>query len=107
MLHEAGVNYQRRDLFKEPLSVDELRDLFREMGMRPAEVVSTRSVPYRTMGLATRHLDDEQLLTLMSAHPGLIRRPIVTARDDGQIGFNRSALEALARQYGQGNADES
>jgi regulatory protein spx len=65
-------------------------------------VLSRRSIPYRELGLGDREVSDAALITLMSEHPGLLRRPIIVAPDDIQVGFNRSTLESLARRYAQG-----
>ena len=102
VLKSAGVDYQRRDIFKERLSVDELNKLFRDNGKRPTEWLSRRSIPFRTLELANRDLSDEELIELMSEHPALLKRPIIIAPDSVQVGFNRGALEALAYRQRQG-----
>ena len=101
VLKDAGVEYDRRDIFKDRMTVAELEGLFVEIGKSPTEVLSRRSIPYRQLGLAERSPSDRELIELMSAHPGLVRRPIVIAPGTVQIGFNRTALESLARQYAQ------
>jgi Spx/MgsR family transcriptional regulator len=102
VLKAAGVDYDRRDIFKDRLSVDEVNELLQEIGKRPGEVLSRRSIPYRELGLASRDVPDDELTAMMSEHPGLLRRPIVVAPGDVQVGFNRTALDALARQHAQG-----
>lgn len=90
-----GAHFERRDLFKQPLSVDELRLLLAQHGLTPRDVLSTRSRPYKELALAERQLTDDELLELMSQYPALIRRPLVST--DGQIviGFDRAGLGKL------------
>jgi regulatory protein spx len=101
VLKSAGLDYERRDLFSERLSTDELHELFQEIGKQPAEVLSKRSIPYRQLQLADKTPSDESLMAMMAEHPGLLRRPIVIAPDEGRIAFNRTALESLARRHSQ------
>lgn len=93
-----GIDAAKRDLFKDPLSVEELESLFARIGRSVTEMVSTRSRPYRDLGLADRDLSSEELLALMADHPALIRRPIVVIDRESYVGFNREGLEALIEQ---------
>lgn len=107
ILSAAKVDFQRRDIFKQRLTVEELNALFCEIGKRPVDLLSRRSIPFRTLDLANRELDDVTIIELMSQHPALIRRPIVIAPGVVHVGFNRSALESLGREYGRGSKNES
>ena len=101
VLRDAGVAYDRRDIFKERMTTAELDALFHDIGKTPTELLSRRSIPYRQLGLAERAPSDPELIGLMSEHPGLLRRPIIIAPGKVQIGFNRAALESLAQRYAQ------
>jgi Spx/MgsR family transcriptional regulator len=101
VLSDAGVEYDRRDIFRERMTVPELEALFHEIGKSPTELLSRRSIPYRQLGIAERAPSDSELIELMTEHPGLLRRPIVIAAGEVQIGFNRAALESLAQRNAQ------
>jgi len=101
VLSDAGVKYDRRDIFKDRMTVPELEALFGEIGKTPTELLSRRSIPYRQLGLAEAARSDSELTVLMSEYPGLLRRPIIIAPDEVQIGFNRTALESLALRNAQ------
>ncbi len=96
LLRSLGVSVERRDIFKEPLSVAEIKALFAETGLGPLDVLSTRSRPYAALGLAGRELSGEEIVELMSQHPALIRRPIVVKDGHAVIGLNQSAITKLA-----------
>ncbi len=66
-----SVNY-----IKDPLSVDELKDLLRRAGLKPQDVLRTKEPAYREL-IADKNLTDTELLKIMAAHPELIQRPIV------------------------------
>lgn len=92
MLSRKQVPHRERDLFKEPLSIDELRALLR--GRPASEIFATRSPTFKQLGLAGRELTDDERLRLMSEHPPLIRRPLVAIGDRLIVGFDAQALEA-------------
>ncbi len=95
MLAEHGIQAERRDYFKSPFTVEELRGLLNEIGLSPSEVLSKRSKAYRDLGLADHECSDDELLELMASNPGLLRRPIVVKDRRAVIGFNRGQLEDL------------
>ena len=87
--------HRERELFKEPLSVDELRALLR--GRPASDIFATRSPTFKQLGLADQPLDDEARLRLMAQHPQLIRRPLVTVGDEIVVGYDAPRLEAAVR----------
>jgi regulatory protein spx len=94
ILRDSGRPFTARDLFEEPLSRTELDELFTSIGSTPREMLSTRSIPYRELGLAEKNPGDGELLDLMAEYPALIRRPIVVIDGQAQIGLNQPALQA-------------
>jgi Spx/MgsR family transcriptional regulator len=98
LLESEGVDFERRDYFKERFSVDELDALLRQAGLSPGEVLSTRSRAYKDLGLAEREVSDRELVELMTENPTLIRRPIVVGSSGVVVGFNRRELSKLAEQ---------
>ena len=95
MLAEHGVDFERRDYFREPFTVDELRTLFDEIGVKPSELLSKRSKAYKELELADRDLTEDELLALIPENPTLIRRPILVKDGNAVIGFNKEKIEAL------------
>ena len=84
--------HRERDLFKEPLSADELRGLLRD---RPvSDIFATRSPKFKELGLADAQLDDEERLRLMVEHPQLIRRPLIQVGDELVVGYDAARLQA-------------
>lgn len=95
MLSRRGVSFTTRDLFKQPLTVEEIRRL---AALAPGGVrglLSTRSAQYRALGLDRPAVGDDVLVAAMAREPRLLRRPLVLAGDRLVIGFDRQALEAL------------
>ena len=93
-LSQAGIEYEERDFFAEPFTLDELRQ-----AIGPSLVTdffSWRSPSFRKMGLNRDELSDDKLLKLMIEEPRLIRRPLIMTVD-GQliVGTDKKAMADL------------
>lgn len=95
ILKESGVDYERREYFKDRFSKDELRTLLEQNNLTVQDVISTRSTPYKQHDLANRDLTDDEILDLMIEDPRLLRRPIVISGDTVIIGHNEKQLREL------------
>jgi Spx/MgsR family transcriptional regulator len=104
MLKDAGVPYEKREYFKRRFTGDELRALFARVGVSPREMLSLRSRPYKNLGLADRELTDDEIFELMAEYPALIRRPLLIAGAEVQVGFNREKLGSMIERV-KGGAD--
>lgn len=91
MLQEHGREFTYREYTKQPLSLDELRELMGQLGTSPREVLRTRDA--KALDLEPGTMDDEQLLVAMSKHPRLLQRPIV--REHGKAILGRPAERVL------------
>ena len=95
ILKDSGIAYDRRDIFREKLNAEEIQVLLGEIGKSAFDILSRRSIPYRQLDLANRSIGEAELIELMSEYPGLLKRPIIVAGETSQVGFNRTALQAL------------
>ena len=93
-LSQDGVEFDERDFFAEPFTVDELRDI---IGARPvSDFFSWRSPSFRKMGLNRDALSDDRLLELMVEEPRLVRRPLIRTGDgDLIVGTDKKAMADL------------
>lgn len=74
---EKGIAFESVDYTKEPLSANELKGLLKSAGLKPQEVVRKNEAAYQQY-VAGKDLSDEKLIRVMTKHPELIQRPIVT-----------------------------
>lgn len=95
VLRDSGVDYERREYFKDKFSKDELRALLDDHGLGIEDVISKRSTPYKQHDLANKNLSDDEVIDLMIEDPRLLRRPIVIAGDRVVIGHNADKLHDL------------
>jgi arsenate reductase-like glutaredoxin family protein len=87
------VQLQLRDLFKQPLSKQELKEL---LGERPvSDLFASRSPTVRKLGLDVPALSDDQKLDLMVQYPQLIRRPLMIRDGELIIGYDKKRYASL------------
>lgn len=96
LLRAQGVEFARRDYFKNRFTEAELRDVLARAGLTAHDVLSTRAKAYKALGLNERTVTEDELIQLMVAEPTLIRRPLVIGRGGTAIGFNERRLTELA-----------
>jgi regulatory protein spx len=93
-LLELKLNFDSRDLDKQPLSEPELDQL---IGTRDhKEFLSTRNELYRERNMTEKPPSRPEALKLMSKNPNLIRRPLLTHGSRIIIGFDEAAYRKLS-----------
>jgi len=93
-LLELKLNFESRDLDKQPLSETELDQL---IGARDyKDFLSPRNELYRERNMAERPPPRTEAIKLMSKTPNLIRRPLLVHGSKIVIGFDEAAYRILA-----------
>ena len=85
LLELDGIPYRYREYTKEPLAVDELRNVLALLGVGPRDVLRRHDRAFRDLKLTGDEPDDE-LIRLMSEHPTLLQRPIGVYQGRAVIG---------------------
>ncbi len=82
-LNEHGISHTYREYTREPLSVQELRDVLTKLGCGPRDVLRARDA--KKAGLSGSESDDE-LIQQMAENPRLLQRPIGVLGDRAAVG---------------------
>ena len=77
LLRDAGVEPTVIDYLKQPPSKTKLRELLKEMGLKPRDLLRRKESLYAELHLDDPALSDAELIAAMAEHPILIERPIV------------------------------
>ena len=91
-LKEHNIPYAERNIFSDPLSVDELKQILQMTEDGTEEIISTRSKVYHDLHVNIDDLPLKDLLDLVQRHPGLLRRPIVMDEKRLQVGNNEDEI---------------
>lgn len=95
ILKDAGVEYEKREFFKQTFTRDELTNLLERTALSVNDILSTRSTPYRELGLADRNLIDDEIIELMLAEPRLLKRPILVSGSKAVVGYRADEIREL------------
>ncbi|ECR2464009.1 transcriptional regulator SpxA [Listeria monocytogenes] len=102
-LEEHDIPYKERNIFSEPLSLDEIKEILRMTEDGTDEIISTRSKTFQKLNVDLDSLPLQQLFELIQKNPGLLRRPIIIDEKRLQVGYNedeiRRFLPRRVRKY--------
>ena len=91
-LKEHNIPYAERNIFSDPLSVDELKQILQMTEDGTEEIISTRSKVYQDLHVNIDDLSLKDLLDLVQRHPGLLLRPIIMDEKRLQVGYNEDEI---------------
>ncbi len=96
LLEERGVAFRERLYLEEPLSLDELRELAKRLGVPAREWVRRNEAEYKTAKLDASS-DDETIIRAMARFPILLERPILIRAKRAIVGRPPERIEELLR----------
>lgn len=76
-LKNHNISYSERNIFSEPLSIDEIKQILKMTEDGTEEIISKRSKAYQELDINIEEMPLQELLDLVQKHPGLLRRPII------------------------------
>ncbi len=75
-LSEKTDDFKIVNYIKDGLHVEELRLIFRMMGVRPLDMIRTQEAYYKTH-LKGKELSDEEYIKTIAENPKLLKRPVI------------------------------
>ena len=91
-LEEHQMPYTERNIFSEPLSLQEIKDILRMTEEGTEDIVSTRSKAYSDLNIEISEISLNDFYRIVQEQPGLLRRPIMIDEKRLQIGFNEDEI---------------
>ncbi|WLD94918.1 transcriptional regulator SpxA [Alkalihalobacillus sp. AL-G] len=91
-LEEHEIPFQERNIFSEPLSITELKEILRMTEEGTDEIISKRSKTFQELNINLETMPLQDLFELMSENPGLLRRPILIDEKRLQVGYNEDEI---------------
>ena len=86
LLEEQGISPDIILYLEASPSASELRDILKKLGLSARDIMRKGEKIYKELELADASLDEDALLTVLSAHPILIERPIVINGEKAALG---------------------
>jgi regulatory protein spx len=91
-LEEHEIPYSERNIFAEPLSIDEIKEILRMTEDGTDEIISTRSKTFQKLDVNVENMPLQDLFELIKDNPGLLRRPIILDEKRLQVGYNEDEI---------------
>ncbi|MBS4172049.1 transcriptional regulator SpxA [Bacillus sp. FJAT-49736] len=91
-LEENNISYKERNIFSEPLSLEEIKEILRMTEDGTDEIISTRSKTFQKLNVDLETLPLPNLFNLIQKNPGLLRRPIILDEKRLQVGYNEDEI---------------
>ncbi len=86
-LSENKVDYEYRDILKQPLTEEELSELASRAGTNIAALLNPGSNGFKKLDLDFEKISDQQAAGLIYENPKIMRRPLLADEDKVLIGF--------------------
>lgn len=91
-LEDNNIPYKERNIFTEPLTLNEIKAILRMTEEGTEDIVSTRSKAYAELNIDISEMPLNEFFDLVQKEPGLLRRPIMIDEKRLQIGFNEDEI---------------
>ena len=91
-LEEHNIPFEERNIFSNPLNVDEIKQILQMTEDGPEEIISKRSKIFQDLDIDLDELPLQKLYTLIQKNPGLLRRPIMMDSKRLQVGYNEDEI---------------
>ena len=91
-LEEHNIPFEERNIFSNPLNVDEIKQVLQMTEDGTEEIISKRSKIFQDLDIDLDELPLQKLYTLIQKNPGLLRRPIIMDSKRLQVGYNEDEI---------------
>ncbi len=96
-LEERDIAYEFINVKKEPLTMEELKDLEFKVGLDV--LVNSRGMTYRNLKVKAMNPSDEEMLQLLFENQSMIKRPVLVLEDSVLVGFDEEAFETFMKEH--------
>lgn len=91
-LKEHNIPFKERNIFSEPLSINEIKQILQMTENGTEEIISKRSKAYQKLHLDLDEVPLQQLFKIIKDNPGLLRRPIIMDEKRLKVGYNEDEI---------------
>lgn len=91
-LEANAIPYKERNVFKEPLTRDEIKNILRMTKDGTEEIISTRSKLFSELDISLDDLSLGELIEMIQKQPALLKRPLMIDEKRMQVGYNEDEI---------------
>ncbi|WP_288503988.1 transcriptional regulator SpxA [uncultured Weissella sp.] len=91
-LEVNAIPYKERNVFKETLTRDEIKNILRMTEDGTEEIISTRSKLFSELDISLDDLSLGELIEMIQKQPALLKRPLMIDEKRMQVGYNEDEI---------------
>ena len=91
-LQRNDIVYSERNLYSQPLSVKEIKEILQKTEGGTDEIISTRSKKFKNLNIDVNNTPLNTLCELIQENPDLLRRPIIFDDKNLHAGYNEEEM---------------
>lgn len=91
-LEANAIPYKERNVFKEPLTRDEIKNILRMAEDGTEEIISMRSKLFSELDISFDDLSLGELIEMIQKQPALLKRPLIIDEKRIQVGYNEDEI---------------
>lgn len=89
------IPFIERNVFSEPLSIGEIKEILRLTEDGTEEIISKRSKVFQKMNVDIDQLPLKELYPFIQKNPGILKRPIMVDEKRLQVGYNEEEIRSF------------
>lgn len=89
---ENNIPFIERNIYADPLTIDEIKGIMRMTENGTEEIISKRSKIYQALNIDLNQLTMRDVYQLIQKHPSILKRPIMIDEKRLQVGFNEDEI---------------
>ncbi|MDF2607467.1 MAG: transcriptional regulator Spx [Bacillales bacterium] len=91
-LEENNIAFEEKNMMTNHLSVEEVKNILRLTEEGTEEIISQRSKTFQDLNIDLDSIPLNELYSIISSNPGMLRRPIIIDEKRLQVGYNEDEI---------------
>ncbi|MBF0715023.1 transcriptional regulator SpxA [Gemelliphila palaticanis] len=91
-LVENNIEFKERNIFSEPLTIEEIRNILSITEEGTEDIISFRSKTFQKLNIDIDTMSLQELYKVIQENPGMLRRPILVDNKRLQVGYNEDEI---------------
>jgi regulatory protein spx len=91
-LTKNDIAFNERNIYSQPLTVEEIKEILRKTEGGTDEIISTRSKKFKNLKVDINNTPLNELCNIIQENPDLLRRPIVFDEKNLHAGYNEEEM---------------
>ncbi len=91
-LVENNIEFEERNIFSDPLTLEEIRNILSITEEGTEDIISFRSKTFQKLNIDIDTMSLQELYKVIQENPGMLRRPIIVDNKRLQVGYNEDEI---------------